>query len=146
MIHECSFRKLNINDLDKVLKMEEDFREGLVKIENARLFLSNNMNWLIACIYENRIIGFAYGYELNRLNNKGNMVYIHEIAVLSEYQKKGIGTQLIKTIKTICRLSGICRLFLFTERSNIGACKLYKSEKGEEAHIDDVAFFFNDLD
>ncbi|MBU0934834.1 MAG: GNAT family N-acetyltransferase [Spirochaetes bacterium] len=145
MINECTFRKLNINDLDKVLKMEDDFREGLVKFENARLFLSNNMNWLIACIYENRIIGFAYGYEMNRLNSKGNMVYIHEIAVLSEFQKKGIGTELVKTIKIICRLSGICRFFLFTERSNIGACKLYIAEKGEEAHIDDVTFFFNDL-
>ena len=104
------------------------------------------MNWIFASIEDNRIIGFAYGYELNRLNNIGNMLYIHEVGVLPEYQRQGIGKQILNSIKVLCKLSGICRFFLFTEKSNIAACALYNSVGGEPAHDDDISYFFNKLD
>jgi len=141
-----SFRKLSISDLQLVLQMEKDFRSEFVCLENARLFLSNPANLIFACIENNRIIGFAYGYELNRLNNTGNMLYIHEVGVLPEYHRQGIGKQLLSGIKSLCKLSGICRFFLFTEKSNIAACALYESAGGEPAHNDDVTYFFNNFD
>ena len=45
----------------------------------------------------------------------------------------------------VCGLTGICRFFLFTEKSNLAACALYESEGGAPAHDDDVTYFFNDL-
>lgn len=140
------FRRLTISDLPMVLQMENDFRSNFVYEENARMFLSNTMNWIFACIENNRIIGFAYGYELNRLNDIGNMLYIHEVGVLSEYRRQGIGKQILNGIKSLCKLSGICKFFLFTEKSNIAACALYESVGGESAHDDDVSYFFNKLD
>lgn len=140
-----SFRKLTISDLQFVLQMEEDFRSNFVCIENVRLFLSDSANWIFACIENNRIIGFAYGYELNRLNDIGNMLYIHEVGVLPEFQRQGIGRQILNGIKSLCKLSGICRFFLFTEKSNLAACALYELIGGEPAHNDDIAYFFNNL-
>ncbi|NJD04219.1 MAG: GNAT family N-acetyltransferase [Ruminiclostridium sp.] len=137
------FRKLSISDLNLVLQMDTDFRKNFVCEENVRLFLSNPMNWIFACVEENRIIGFAYGYELNRLNNIGNMLYIHEVGVLPEFQRQGIGKQILNNIKSLCKLSGICRFFLFTEKSNQAACALYESVGGEPAHDDDISYFFN---
>lgn len=141
-----SFRKLSISDLHLVMNMEKDFRGNFICQENARQFLLNPMNWIFACIEDNRIIGFAYGYELNRLNDIGNMLYIHEVGVLPEYHRQGIGKQILNSIKVLCKLSGICRFFLFTEKSNIAACALYDSVGGEPAHDDDVSYFFNKLD
>ncbi len=73
MINGVEFRKLTINDIEKVLGMENDFRNNFVCRENVRTFLNNPMNWLIGCIKNEQVIGFAYGFELNRLNNIGNM-------------------------------------------------------------------------
>lgn len=73
MAQNREFRKLRLSDLELVLQMESNFRKGFVFEENARQFLSNPMNWIFACIQENQIIGFAYGYELNRLDSKGNI-------------------------------------------------------------------------
>lgn len=146
MMKDRIFRKLTVSDLSMVLQMENDFRSNFICEENARLFLSNSMNWIFACIENNRIIGFAYGYELNRLNNIGNMLYIHEVGVLPEYHRQGIGKQILNGIKASCKLLGICRIFLFTERSNIPACALYESVGGEQAHNDDVSYFFNKLE
>ena len=139
------FRKLGLSDLPLVMQMDVDFHKDFVCEENVRLFLSSPMNWMFACIDNNRIIGFVYGYELNRLNNIGNMLYIHEVGVLSEYQRQGIGKQMLNDMKSLCKLNGICRFFLFTEKSNQAACALYESVGGEPAHNDDVSYFFNML-
>jgi ribosomal protein S18 acetylase RimI-like enzyme len=139
------YRRLTIDDISLVLKLNDDFRSGLVSQENAREFLSNKMNWLIGCIFNNKIIGFAYGYELQRMNNIGNMLYIHEIGVLESFQRQGIGTTILKTIMTICKLNSFCRFFLATERSNIKACNLYKKMNGTESHTDDVIYYFSKL-
>ncbi|WP_093753956.1 GNAT family N-acetyltransferase [Tepidimicrobium xylanilyticum] len=67
--------------------------------ENVRQFLSNPLNWIFACVQDNKIIGFAYGYKLNHLDNNGNMLYIHEAAIPPQYQRQGIGFQIINGIK-----------------------------------------------
>ena len=140
------FRKLGVSDLKMVMGMNEDFRKDFVCEENVRQFLSNPMNCIFACIERERIIGFAYGYEVNRLNSDGNMLYIHEVGVLPEYQRQGIGKEILCGIKKSCKLLGICRFFLFTEKSNHPACALYDSAEGEQAHEDDICYFFNKLD
>lgn len=148
MTQKREFRKLCLSDLEIVLQMESDFRSGFIFEENARQFLSNPMNWIFACIQEKQIIGFAYGYELNRLDNKGNMLYIHEVGVLPQYQKQGIGFQILTSIKNLCKLTGICRFFLFTQKHNAVACALYEKAGGEKTSNtnDDVTYFFKKFD
>lgn len=75
------------------------------------------MNWIFTCIEEKQIIRFAYEYELNRLDDKGNMLYIHEVGVLPRYQRQGIGLQTLSDIKNLCNITGICRFFLFTQKT-----------------------------
>lgn len=146
MMGKREFRRLSLTDLDIVLQMNRNFRNGFIAEENARQFLLNTNNWIFACIEDKKIIGFAYGYELNRLDNRGNMLYIHEVGVLPEYQRQGIGYQILTDIKKLCKLMGICRFFLFTQKNNIAACALYEKAGGEktsDGQDDDVTYFFN---
>jgi ribosomal protein S18 acetylase RimI-like enzyme len=124
------------------MKMNDDFRENFVSKESTSIFLSDPKNWIYACLLNEKIIGFAYGYELNRLDQQGNMLYIHEIGVLEAYQRKGIGFQIMNDMKNICKKKGICRMFLFTQRHNMAACKLYEKMGGEKtSEGDDVTYF-----
>jgi ribosomal protein S18 acetylase RimI-like enzyme len=141
------YRKLTLSDLDMVMNMENDFRKDFVEIKNVKYFLKSSKNWIFACILNNKIIGFAYGYELNRLDRDENMLYIHEVGVLPEYQRKGIGTEIINGIKYLCKMNRICYMFLFTQKSNTGACKLYEKTGGERSwdakeNDDDRSYFF----
>lgn len=137
------YKKLGLSDLNLVVQMENDFRRDFICEDNARIFLTNPQCWLVACIDNDKVIGFAYGYNLNRLNNIGNMLYIHEVGVLPEFQRQGIAREILVEIKSLCRSNGICKMFLFTEKSNLPACALYESTGGEPAHDDDVSYFFN---
>ena len=136
------YRRLSISDLSMVLEMNRHFRDGFVCEENAREFLQNRTNWLFACIENGRIIGFSYGYELTRLNEIGSMLYIHEVGVLPEFWRQGIGKTMLSHLKTLCELEGFCRFFLIAQKSNIPACALYRSAGGFSAHQDDVLFVF----
>jgi len=144
---ERVYRRLNISDLPMVLQMNRDFQDGYnCREENARLFLSQPHNWLFACIEDGRILGYVYGFEINRLDDAGNMLYIHALGVLPEYHRQGIGRQMLTSIKALCKLSGICRFFLTAFRSNEAACGLYNAMGGETDDEEIVRYFFNQLD
>ena len=146
---ERVFRKLGLSDLQMLADTKKD--AGALAIwpvdeEHARLFLSNPMNCFFACIDDNKIIAYACGYELDRLDNTGNMLYIHGVGVHADYRRQGIGKQMLNEIKALCRLTGMCRFFLCTWKSNTAACALYDSVGGEIGHDDDVSYYFNKLD
>jgi len=151
-----TYKKLGISDLRLVVDMGKNFRSSFIVEENARQFLLNPQNWLFACIEEDDgaykkteiIIGFLYGYELNRLNADGNMLYIHEVGVLPDYQRQGVGTELLQNITMLCKLTGICKFFLITRKSNTAAMALYEKSGGKPVvdteHGDmNVVFYFN---
>lgn len=138
-------RKLSIKDIDTVMDMNINYRERFICRNNALIFLQNPMNWIFAAIYNNKIIGFAYGYELNRLNDIGNMLYIHEVGVIEDYQRQGVGYRLMTELKGECKSRGICKYFLSAYQNNTGANALYRKLKGEvsnESKGNDVCYYF----
>lgn len=138
-------RKLNPEDLDLALTMNRNFREGFLCRESARRFLENPLNWLFAAIKDETIIGFAYGYELNRLDDKGNMLYINEVGVAEPYQRQGVGYRLMTELKALCQERGLCKYFLSTYQNNTGANALYKKLGGQtsaESKGNDTMYYF----
>lgn len=83
---------------------------------------------------------------LKRLHRFIDLFLGDEVGVLPEYQQQGVGKLIFGELKALCKQEKVCRIFLFTEKSNLPACALYESVGGEAAHVDDVAYFFNLLD
>ena len=146
---ERIFRKLGLSDLQMLVNTKKE-AEALdiwqIDEENARLFLSNPMNYFFACIDNNKIIGYACGYELNRLDNAGNMLYIHGVGVHENYRRQGIGKQMMTAIKQLCRLNGISKMFLDAHKTNTAARALYDSAGGVAHRDDNVSYFFTKFD
>lgn len=146
---ERIYRKLGIADLQMVVNMKREAKAldiWEIDGESARHFLQNPMNCLFACIDNGKIIGYACGHELNRLDAAGNMLYIHGVGVHADYRQQGIGRQMMTGIKQYCKRSGICKLFLFTHKTNLPACSLYEAVGGKTGSDDDVSYFFSMLD
>ena len=137
------FRLLSPDDLPLVVGMEGDFRSGFVAEDAARKFLCDPRNLLFAAVADSRIVGFAYGYRLARLDGPMDKVYIHEVGVLPEWQRKGVGRRLLEMIKAYCRQFKCLSFFLITERSNRAACSLYQSAGGVDPHGDNMVYWFD---
>jgi ribosomal protein S18 acetylase RimI-like enzyme len=143
MEYEC--RKLMAGDLDMVMNLNRDYWDGFIYRKNAEEFLSDPKNWLYAAVGGSCIIGFVYGYELKRLNNDGNMLYIHGVEVMEQYRRSGIGFRMMSELKQECCALGFGKLFLVTGSNNTGANALYRELGGqicEESHGEDVMYFF----
>ena len=84
-----TYKKLNADEFSMVLEMNESFRSGFIDEREAQRFLSDERNWLFAAVDDDHIIGFAYGYELKRLDRSEPMLYIHEVGVKENYQRQG---------------------------------------------------------
>lgn len=124
------YRRLTADDAAMVLGMNTTFREGFITETGAENFLTDPDNWIFAAVEEERIIAFAYGYQLKRLDG-GSMLYIHEVGVEDARQRQGIGTQLMMELKRSCREGGIRKIFLITDQKNDGANALYTKVGGE---------------
>ena len=122
-------RRLGTPDLELVLEMNQTFRERFIEPAGAAAFLKDEDNWLYAAVEKDRVIAFAYGYMLKRLDAK-RMLYIHEVGVAEAYQRQGVGTRLMESLKEACRAEGCAKMFLITDQANEGANRLYQKIGG----------------
>ena len=139
------YRRLTIDDLAMVMAMNRDFREGFAEESSLRAFLCDPDCWLFAAVEDGRIIGFAYGYALQRLNTQRKMLYIHEVGVLDGCQRQGIGSRLMKELLKACEAEHICKMFLTCYQNNAGANALYRKAGGEtmaESQGKDTVYWF----
>ncbi len=97
----------------------------------AKLLTLAELCFLVA-VTEETVVGFLIAYRLPRVDRLQNMMFLYEIEVAAAYQKKGIGTGLINTLKLICRNEQIMKVWVPTHRSNTAAVNLYKKTGGQE--------------
>ncbi|HZK41624.1 MAG TPA: GNAT family N-acetyltransferase [Clostridia bacterium] len=132
-------------DLDLALTINDGFRRGLVHEEATGLFLANPKNWLFTSLDSHKVLAFAYGYELDRLDPRGPMLYIHELGVLPPYQHQGLGQDLLEALLEKARGVGISKVFLVTHKHNLVACHLYEKAGGQamvDSRDDDRVYVF----
>lgn len=139
------YRRLTIGDLAMVMAMNRDFREGFAEESGLRAFLCDPDCWLFAAVEDGRIIGFAYGYALQRLNTQRKMLYIHEVGVLEDCQRRGIGTRLMEKLREACEKENLCKMFLICYQNNDGGNALYRKAGGRycvESQGKDTVYWF----
>ncbi|MDD2613484.1 MAG: ribosomal protein S18-alanine N-acetyltransferase [Methanosarcina sp.] len=109
----------------------EDFQE-VVDIESEAFSEHNSLLYMgfyeavgdgfLVAELNGKVVGYVVGYR--SAENEG---HIFSIGVKKEYQRRGIGTRLIRTICDIFVVNGLKYARLEVRNSNIGAQKLYKS-------------------
>ena len=121
-------KRVNLNDLDKIMKMEKQIfksdsfsRDTLKKLINQNsLFLK-----LVNCQDKEKILGFiiAIQDEIHRIN-------IINLLIKKKYQNKGFGSLLLgKTLERIKNLNKIKKIVLNVKTKNKIAIKLYQKFK-----------------
>ena len=142
---DIEYRRLTPSDISLALGMNADFRAGLVDRNTVEKFLNNTRNWLFAAIYADKVVGFAYGYRMARMDGRSDMLYIHEVGVADAMQRRGVGTAMMRALFDQARREGVGKLFLLTAKSNAAANALYRKVGGEvssDSGGDDVCYFF----
>jgi ribosomal protein S18 acetylase RimI-like enzyme len=90
-------------------------------------FLTSPDNVLIVATLDRVPVGFLLAYLLDRADRDQRMMLLYEIGVAESHRRRGIGTQMITQLKTICRAKNLMKMWVPTGRSNIAATRLYAS-------------------
>lgn len=142
---EIEYRRLTPSDISLALGMNADFRERLIDRDAVEKFLNSERNWLFAAIHADKVIGFAYGYRMARMDGATDMLYIHEVGVADAVQRRGVGTAMMRALLDDARRGGIGKVFLVASRSNVAANALYRKVGGgvsSDSGGGDVCYFF----
>ena len=77
-------------------------------------------------IKENKIIGGLTAYTLDQYYSRKPLAYIYDLAVLTNYQRQGIGKQLIAEITKYCAVQGYEEVFVQADKVDDYAIEFYR--------------------
>jgi len=126
---------MRIEDFDEIYKLWSSI-QGLNlnkadEKESVSAYLLHNPNQSYVCKLSNKIIGTIM------CGNDGRRAFIYHLAVLPEYQRKGIATELVRLAIDMQKQLGIdkCAVFILNENvygknfwSNLGFSKVQEAE------------------
>ena len=81
-----------------------------------------------------KIVGGLTAYVLNQYYSEKPLAYIYDLAVLTPYQRKGIGKKLMKSLAEYCGQNGFEEVYVQAEAVDEDAIEFYRATRptGEE--------------
>lgn len=127
-------QKLTKKDTDGFSELIKVFKEtfelenfsSATNIHLQRLLKKKSFLVFIAKLDQN-IIGGLTAHVLERYDLEMPSAYIYDIAVLSKYQRKGIGKLLIEKLNNYCEKKGFSEVFVQAETDDQQAVNFYRT-------------------
>lgn len=115
-----------ISIFEDVFEMENFNRPDRTHLQSL---LNKDTFFAIIAKSENKTIAGLTVYVLDQYYSKKPLAYIFDLAVLTEYQRKGVGRQLIAFTKEYCRQKGFEEVFVQADKVDDYAIDFYRSTK-----------------
>ena len=90
---------------------------------------------------ESKIIGGLTVYVLNQYFSEKPLAYIYDLAVLTPFQRKGVGRELIAFTNAFCKKKGFEGVFVQAEKVDDYAIDFYRLTKPTE-ELQAVQFYY----
>jgi aminoglycoside 3-N-acetyltransferase I len=110
----------------KVFEMEGFQPPGQKHLQN--LLEKKNFFAVIAKM-ENKVVAGLTVYVLDQYYSEKPLAYIYDLAVLTAYQRKGLGKRLIAFTNNYCRQQGYEEVFVQADKADDYAIEFYRSTK-----------------
>jgi aminoglycoside 3-N-acetyltransferase I len=92
----------------------------------------------LAAVQDNTVVGGLAAYELKKFEQERSEIYIYDLAVRSEYRRRGIASELIKQLRAIAKKRGAYVIFVQAHLTDEPAIALYTKlgTKEDVLHFD----------
>jgi ribosomal protein S18 acetylase RimI-like enzyme len=111
----------------------EDFIVPDEKYLQSILSKSDFMVFVISSA--SQIIGGLTAYHLHSYYEQSSEIYIYDLAIKPEYQRKGYGKILIDYLKKYCKTNGIEEIFVQADLEDAHAIDFYHTTGGKAADV-----------
>lgn len=146
LLGEKQVANVKILEDNEILQMKEVLEDDnmVFDVKNLEKFLKTSNSYGFIAKVDDKIVGFAYGYGLQRPDGRV-MLYLHSIGILPNYQDKGIGSKLMNFIIDFARGKNFSELFVITDKGNPRACHLYEKFGGKNDYEDEIVYVYDFL-
>jgi len=101
--------------------------------------LTNPVFYCYIAIYQGKVTGGLTAYELPMYNAERSEIFIYDIAIKPEYQRRGFGSVLVQSLIAHGEATGKT-IFVNADKADQHALDFYRSLNGEAAKV--VQFTF----
>ena len=137
------------NDLTKFIHLIHLFERvfemknfTLPKAEHLQKLLERNDFFVFVALLNNRVVGGMTTYVLDQYYSEKPLAYIYDLAVETEFQRKGIGRKLIAEANKFFRERGFEEVFVQADKVDEYAVDFYRSTRpDDEEQV--VHFYYN---
>jgi len=148
---ELEIKKLDARNIDEFVSLISLF-EDVFEMKNFSIpdnkhllnILQKKDFMAFVAIKENQIIGGLTAYTLDQYYSKKPLAYIYDLAVLTKYQRQGVGKMLIAAINNYCAAQGYEEVFVQADKVDDYAIDFYR--KTSITAEEDVIHFYYKLD
>jgi aminoglycoside 3-N-acetyltransferase I len=99
----------------------------LTQQQHLRQLVNDPRFIVLTAIQSNKVIGGLTAHVLNSYTTEKPSVYLYDIAVLPEWQRQGIGRQLVASLLQACKKEGYAEVFVQAEADDKNAIHFYRS-------------------
>lgn len=149
-MNHLSVQKLSKDDLERftaLIKLFEDVFEmkdfSMPSSEHLQRLLAKKDFFVFVATQNDKIVGGLTAYVLEQYYSEKPLAYIYDLAVDTQFQRRGIGRQLITAINQFCTEKGFEEVFVQADRVDDYALDFYRSTKPTEE--EDVLHFYYTL-
>ena len=134
---KIEYKKLEIGDLDRLTELikvyekvfeMEDFI--LPDAEYLQSLLEKETVIFYVAMIDNEVVGGLTAHVLPSTYFPSSEVYIYDLAVETEFQRKGIGRQLINSLKEYCANLRLKEVFVQADLEDQHAIDFYQATGG----------------
>ncbi|NJN14547.1 MAG: GNAT family N-acetyltransferase [Planctomycetes bacterium] len=129
-------KRLVAGDEELATRLLEKMKGSAAAPEAMGAYLAAAENLLVGAFdgKEQHPVGWVLAYLLPHPSGRPAMTYLHEIDVLKERRREGIGSRMLDLV----REQAAGGLFLFTNESSPAAVAFYKANGSRRPHMDDL--------
>jgi len=143
---EIRVKRLTSNDRDRARRlfslMAEVFAEESAALSDGYVdqLLRRKEFWALAAFAEDDIIGGVTAHTLPMTRTESSEVFIYDIAVESEYRRKGVGRLLLRALCEQASEDGIQPVFVSVDAGDVHALDFYRSLGGTPSPVTIFSF------
>jgi ribosomal protein S18 acetylase RimI-like enzyme len=121
---ELHIRALGPGDEDCVVAASHMF-DGPADAAATRRFLGDGNHHLLMAYVDDHPAGFVSGVEITH-PDKGTEMFLYELGVEEEYQRRGVGRGLVERLGELARQRGCYGMWVLTDDDNTAALATYQ--------------------
>lgn len=110
--------------------------------DHLEKLLARDDFFVFVALLDGQVIGGLTSYTLRQYYSISPLVYVYDLAVAIEYQRRGIGKMLIADIQNYCKGIGVEEVFVQADVADGYALDFYRSNG---ATAEDVVHFYYPL-